>query len=86
MYYEDNCPTCPVHRPVRCRFPTLHVLVFHIDKEWVANLVEMQPLECWNCVMGYLLTFIVVLSKYAWVAPLKSKAGKAVTATFKDML
>ena len=32
-----------LHRPVRRRFPTLPVLVFHIDDQWVADLVECNP-------------------------------------------
>ena len=34
-----------LHGPVCRRFPTLPVLVFHVDEQWVAHLVEMQP---WN--------------------------------------
>ena len=33
---------------VRRRFPTLPVLVFHINNQWVPDLVEMQPLKHWN--------------------------------------
>ena len=60
--------------------------MFHIDDQWVADLAEMQPLKRWNRGMRYLLTVINVLSKYAWLAPLKSKMGKAVTAAFESIL
>ena len=52
----------------------------------MADLVEMQPLKRWNRGTWYLLTVIDVLSKYAWVAPLKSKTGKAVTVAFEGIL
>ena len=37
-----------LHRPVRRRFKTSPVLVFHKDDQWQADLVEMQPLKKWN--------------------------------------
>ena len=57
-----------LHRPVRRRFPTLPMLVFNVGKQWVAELVEMQPLKKWNRGTRYLLTVISILSKYTWVA------------------
>ena len=42
-----------LHRPVRQWFPTLPIPVFHIDDQWMADLVEMQPLKRWNrCHVG----------------------------------
>ena len=75
-----------LHRPFHRRFPTLPVLIFHMDEQWVPDLVEMQPLKRWNRGTRYLLRVIDVLSKYAWVAPLKSKMGKVVTDSFQDIL
>ena len=75
-----------LHKPRRRRFPTLPVVVHGMDDQWVADLVEMQPLKQWNRGMRYLLTVIDVLSKYAWVEPLKSKTGVAVAAAFERLL
>ena len=75
-----------LHKPRRRRFPTLPVVVHGMDDQWVADLVEMQPLKKWNRGMRYLLTVIDVLSKYAWVEPLKSKTGVAVAAAFERIL
>ena len=36
--------------------------------------------------MRYLLTVVDVLSKYAWVEPLKAKTGVAVAAVFERIL
>ena len=54
-----------------------------MDDEWVADLVEMQPLKKWNRGTRYLLTVVDVLSKYAWVEPLKDKTDVAVAAAFE---
>ena len=75
-----------LHRPVRRRFETLPVLVFHKDEQWEADLVEVQPLKRWNGGHRYLLTVIDVLSKYAWVVPVKNKTGTAVTQAFENVL
>ena len=40
--------TYSLHKPVRRRFKTLPVLVFNIDQQWVANLVEMQRVSRYN--------------------------------------
>ena len=57
-----------------------------MDDQWVADLVEMQPLKKWNRGMRYLLAVVDVLSKYAWVEPLKAKTGAAVSAAFERIL
>ena len=59
-------------KPRRRRFPTLPVIVGGLDDQWVADLVEVQPLAKYNRGIRYLLTVLDVLSKYAWVQPLKN--------------
>ena len=75
-----------LHRPVRRRFKTLLILVFHKNEQWQADLVEVQPLKRWNGGHRYLLTVIDVLFKYARVVPVKNKTGTAVTQPFKNVL
>ena len=62
-----------LHKPRRTRFPTSPTLVFDRDEQWQMDLVDMQKLSRWNKGNKYLLTVIDVLSKYAWVVPIKSK-------------
>ena len=50
-------------------------MVGGLDDQWVADLIEVQPLAQYNKGIRYLLTVIDVLSKYAWVQPLKNKNG-----------
>ena len=64
-----------LHKPRRRRFPTLPVIVGGLDDQWVADLVEVQPLAKYNQGIRYLLMVLDVLSKYAWVQPLKAKTG-----------
>ena len=72
-----------LHRPARRRFRTSPVVVFNRDQQWVADLVEMQPF--WHENLG-LLTVFEVLSKYAWVQPLKHKTGPEMRQAFETIL
>ena len=46
----------------------------------------MSHLSKYNDGCRYLLTCIDVLSKYAWVVPLKNKSGEAVAKAFQSIL
>ena len=75
-----------LHKPRRQRFPTVPVIVGGLDDQWVADLVEVQPLAKYNRGIRYLLTVLDVLSKYAWVQPLKAKTGVALVRAFDKIL
>ena len=75
-----------LHKPTRRRFKTVPVLVFNIDEQWVADLIEVGNIAKSNRGTRYLLTVVDVLSKYAWVEPVKAKTGKAVTEAFAKIL
>ena len=72
-----------LHKPTRRRFPRRKVLVFGIDHQWQADLVDVAKLASYNSGHKYILTCIDVLSKYAWAIPLKDKTGKSLVAAFK---
>ena len=67
--------TYTLHKPVRYRFQRNRVIVGAIDEQWEANLVIMDSLAKYNNNYRYILTVIDVLSKYAWVEPIKAKTG-----------
>ena len=67
-----------LHKPRRRRFPTLPTKVFSVNEQFVMDLVDLQKLAKYNNGYKYLLTVIDVLSKYAWVEPLKSKSATAL--------
>ena len=78
-------PGYTLHKPARKHFRRNRVLVFDIDAQWQADLVDMQSLSRWNKGYKYLLTCIDILSKYAWVIPLKSKTGSSLVAAFRNI-
>ena len=57
-----------------------------LDHQWVADLMEVQRFSESNRGYRYLLTVIDVLSKYAWVQPLKAKAGIQLVKAFEKIL
>jgi len=75
-----------LHKPMRHRFRTVPVIVYGIDEQWVADLIEVGNIGKSNRGYRYLLTVVEVLSKYAWVEPVKSKTGKDMTAAFEKIL
>jgi len=75
-----------LHKPRRRRFPTVPVMVFGIDEQWTADLIEVTNIAKYNRGYRYLLTVVDVFSKHAWVQPVKSKTGKAVTEAMAKIL
>ena len=71
-------PGYTLHKPARKPFRRNRVIVFDIDSQWQADLVDLQHLSRWNQGYMYLLTCIDVLSKYVWVVPLKTGASLVV--------
>ena len=52
------------------------------DTIWAADLDEMRTLSAQNENVKYLLYFIDLFTKYAWVKPFKDKKGKTVLNAF----
>ena len=74
-----------LHKPIRRRFQRRRVVVAGIDYQWQADLVDLMKLAKQNKGYKYLLTCIDVLSKYAWVVPLKNKTGDCLIKAFKSI-
>ncbi|XP_011858854.1 PREDICTED: uncharacterized protein LOC105556376 [Vollenhovia emeryi] len=74
-----------LHRPLRRKFPRLHYNVTNIDDLWEADLIELRNLKSYNDGYSYLV-IIDVLSKYAWVEPLRDKTSKGVTEALQRVL
>jgi len=75
-----------LHKPGCRHFETSPVMVFGIDQQWAADLVEVANISRYNKGTKYLLMVIDVFSKFGWVEPLKSKMGQVVTEGFKKIL
>lgn len=74
-----------LHRPVRKTFPRNRVYVSYKDQQFEIDLVDIG-FGKQNNGFRYLLTCIDVLSKYAWVVPIKSKTAQEVTEAFESIL
>ena len=78
--------TYTLHKPARKKFPRNRVVVFAKDSQWEADLVDVSSLSHQNKGYKFLLTCIDVLSKFAWVVPLKNKKGVTLVKAFKKIL
>ena len=61
-------------------------MVFSINQQCVFDLMEVGQLTKWNKNTRYLLSVNDVLSKFAWVVPLRNKAPEEVTKVFAKAL
>ena len=80
LSFED---TYTLHKPVRRKFLRRRTIVGGIDHQWQADLIDVQKLKKDNDGYVFLLTCIDVLSKYAWVVPLKDKSGASLVRAFE---
>ena len=78
--------TYTLHEPVRYNFPRNRVIVTGIDDQWQADLVDISYLARFNKGYKFLLTYIDVFSKFAWVVPLKNKTGESLINGFQSIL
>jgi transposase InsO family protein len=71
-----------LHKPARRTFKRNLTYVSGPDKQWQADLADMQDIAAANGGMKYLLTCIDVFSKYAWVVPIKTKGAQSMVEAF----
>ena len=60
------------------------MVVFGIDEQWTADLIEVINIAKYNLGYPYLLTVVDVFSKYTWVEPVKKETGQAMTDALTD--
>ena len=77
--------THTLHRSVKRKFPRNRVIVYGIDSQWDADLMDMTQLAKYNKSFKYVLLCIDILSKFVWVVPLKSKKSKDIVIAFKKI-
>ena len=53
-------------------------MVHHIDEQWQIYLVDMCKLSKHNDEFKFIMVVIDILTKNAWLKPLKSKHGIAI--------
>ena len=67
-----------LHKPIRLNFKTRPVVVHQIDEQWQIDLVDMNKISKHNNGFEFIMVVINILSKYAWLEPLRSKHGIAI--------
>ena len=76
--------TYTLHKSIRRNFKRNRVIVGGTDQQWQMDLADMQSMQKFNDGYRYLLVCIDVLSKYAWVVPLKNKTGPSLVEVLVD--
>lgn len=74
-----------LHKQARKNFKRRRVVMKGIDDLWQADLVEMGNYSTSNEDYRYILTVIDTFSKFAWVAPLKSKTSTDVAKAMQGI-
>ena len=74
-----------INKPARKTFPTRKVIVYSVYEQLQADLAFMNYVKE-NDGIKYLVTIIDVLSKYAWVIPIKDKTGKTLTVVMEPII
>ena len=74
--------TYSLFKPVKRKFNRLPILVDRLDEKWQADLMDVSWWKHSNDGVVFLLVVIDVLSRFAWVIPLRDKSARSVTAAF----
>ena len=73
------------HKRALNKYTRRKIVVPEIDYLWQADLVIIKNIAKYNKNYNYLLCVIDVLSRYAFVRPLKKKTGNCVTLAFESI-
>lgn len=82
----SNQDAYTLHKPINRRFPRLRYDVSNIFDLWELDLMQLTSIKEHNDGYNYLLVAIDVLSKFAFVEPLREKTASSVAAAFKKIL
>ena len=77
--------TYTLYKPIKRKFNRLPILVDDIDEQWQADLMEMTWYMDENDGYKYLLVVIDVLSRYAFIQPLKNKETQSIIKGFEQI-
>ncbi|XP_062612992.1 uncharacterized protein LOC134274775 [Saccostrea cucullata] len=77
--------TYTLHKPIHRKFRRQQTRVTDIDEQWQLDLADVSSLKKHNDDYTFLLCAIDVLSKYAWVVPLKQKTGKEMIRGLQEI-
>ena len=75
-----------LHKPIIKKLKKRKVYSSFRDNIWGVDLANMQLLSKYNKGYRFLLCVIDILSKYAWVIPVKDKKGISIANGFQKIL
>ena len=78
--------TYTLHRQTRRRFNRNTTRTAGLDVDWQADLADMRHLKHWNSGFTFLLICVDVLSRFAFVVPVKRKTPVLVAEAFKSII
>lgn len=84
--FLDTLTSYSLFRPAVRKFHKPAVYVTSVDDQISSDLVDVSKLSSQNSQIKYLLTAIEVLSRFAYVRPLKSKEGSVVADAMRSIL
>jgi hypothetical protein len=75
-----------LHKPVRRKFTRNVTKTAGIDVDWQADLADMNSIKTFNNGNAYILVCVDVLSRYAFVEPVRNKKPASVSEAFLAIL
>ena len=75
-----------LHKPILKKIKKRKEYSAFKDNIWAVDLADMQLISKFNKGFRFLLCFIDIYSKYAWVVPLKDKKGLSIVNAFQKIL
>jgi transposase InsO family protein len=84
MFFAEQA-TYRLHKPARRTFVRNQTLVAHVDEQWQAELVDVSKISGENNGYTSPLTCIDILSRYAWVVPLRSKSAAHMMTAMRQL-
>ena len=78
--------TNQLHKPITRTFQKRTTYSRFKDNIWGADLAGMQLISKINKGLRFLSCVIDIVSKYAWVVPLKDKKGASIVNAFQKFL
>ena len=79
-------PAYTLYRKVLYRFKRPPMVAYRLNENWQIDLLDMSRYASQNNGIKFLLTVIDVLSKKAYVKPLKSKRAVDVASQFEPII
>jgi len=74
------------HKRVRHNFPGNPIIAHFTDDQWDSDLMFLPDLAKFNDGFKIALVCVDVVSRFAWVEPMKTKHGEATTRAMKEIL